>query len=303
MSYTFSSAEGVVRHVPRMEQLFNSIVAKTASETITDWYLVGTMFTNTGATGTVTITLPTPRERAMFWFHRSVTGQTFNVKAGEGIYLNGSAAGTVAVSSIAVVFAVDTTHWILCQNPLTGEDLDATGVASLFATSSFDATNCADVFAAGAIPGSKLASHEITHTQLASSVEKYADVTITPGQLLALNNTAQILVAAPAAGYANVPTRLVLFLDFATTPYDGIASGEDLAVKYTDKNGTQIMSVETDPFLASSADATVYAPAPTTLLTPTPAAALVLHLLTGEIANGDSPLIVRTYYKTIPTTR
>lgn len=140
------------------------------------------------------------------------------------------------------------------------------------------------------------------YPSLDQSVQVSADVTISSSELLLLNTTPKTLVAAPGAGLALVPIGLLLFLDYATTAYDGIAAGEDLALKYTDASGTQIMSVETTGFLDATADALRWAPAPTTLLTPTANAALVLHMLTGNIATGDSPLKVRTFYKVLPTT-
>lgn len=140
------------------------------------------------------------------------------------------------------------------------------------------------------------------YPSLDQGVQVSVDVTVSSAQLLALNATPKTLVAAPGAGLAIIPTALLLFLDYATTGYGGIGASDDLAVKYTDASGTQIMTVEATGFLDATADAVRFAPAPTTLLTPTANAALVLHMLTGEITTGDSPLKVRVYYRVVPTT-
>jgi hypothetical protein len=133
-------------------------------------------------------------------------------------------------------------------------------------------------------------------------VELSADVTVSTAELLALNATPKTLVAAPGAGFALVPTGMVLFLDFNSVVYNGVAEGEDLSVKYTDGSGTEAMQIEATGLLDASADAVRYAKPPTTLLTPTANAALVLHMLSGEIATGNSPLKVRIYYRVIPAT-
>jgi predicted RecA/RadA family phage recombinase len=123
-------------------------------------------------------------------------------------------------------------------------------------------------------------------------------ITISSAELLALHGTPKQLVAAPAAGYAIVPVDAQLFLDYNSTPYDGIASGEDLAFCYTNASGNQVGTVETTGFLDASADAhrnVLF----TGASAPTSAAALVLALLVGEIATGNSPLKVRVRYRVV----
>lgn len=124
-------------------------------------------------------------------------------------------------------------------------------------------------------------------------------VTVSSAELLALFTTPKTLVAAPGAGLAIVPVDASLFLDYGSTPYDGVAAGEDLAFKYTDASGGQLASVETDGFLTLSADAhreVIF----TGTVTPTANAALVLHMLVGNIATGNSPLKVRVRYRVVP---
>jgi len=133
-------------------------------------------------------------------------------------------------------------------------------------------------------------------------VELQVDVTIPTAEVLALNTTPKTIAPAPGAGFANVPTGMLLFLDYETVAYDGIAEGEDLSLKYTNAAGAEVMQVEATGFLDASADAVRFARVPTTLVTPVANAALVLHMLTGNIATGDSDLKVRLFYKVVPTT-
>lgn len=128
-----------------------------------------------------------------------------------------------------------------------------------------------------------------------------ASVTITTAQLKALNTTPIELIAAPGEGYALALDSAVLFLDYATTAYDGIASGEDLNIRYTDGSGALVATIETDPFLTSTADALRYVqPTTAAAITPAANAALVLYMATGNIATGDSPLKLKLYYRVIP---
>lgn len=132
---------------------------------------------------------------------------------------------------------------------------------------------------------------------------KTATVTVSSAELLALNATPKTLIAAPAAGKALILVAAELWLDFATTKYDGIAAGEDLTIRYTDGSGALLATIETAPFLAAEADAFRYVePTTTAAITPVAEAPLVLHLSTGEIATGDSPLKLRLLYRELTLT-
>jgi hypothetical protein len=124
-------------------------------------------------------------------------------------------------------------------------------------------------------------------------------ITISSAELLALFTTPISIVPAPAAGYAIVPVDAVLFLDYNTTAYDGIAAGEDLVLRYTNASGGIAATIETTGFLDASADAHRHAIF-SGLIVPTAAAALVLHMATGNIATGNSPLKLRVRYRTVP---
>lgn len=129
--------------------------------------------------------------------------------------------------------------------------------------------------------------------------------TITAAQMLALNATPVELVAAPAAGLAHVVRRVRLHKP-AGTAYATVAAGEDLVVKYTNGSGAQASGViETTGFLdqATAQFRIVGFPGSTGStagdVTPVSAAALVMHLLVGEITTGDSPLYVLVDYDTV----
>lgn len=130
-----------------------------------------------------------------------------------------------------------------------------------------------------------------------------ATITVSSAELLALYTTPKELIAAPGAGLALALHSAILFLDYNTTAYDGVAAGEDLNIRYTNGSGQLVATIETDPFLTSTADALRYVePATTAAITPVANAALVLYLATGNIATGNSPLKVKVYYRVIPAT-
>jgi hypothetical protein len=132
-------------------------------------------------------------------------------------------------------------------------------------------------------------------------------VTVSSAQLLALNATPKTLVAAPGAGFAIIPKRVLIYKP-AGTAYAGVAAGEDLVLKYTDGSGAQCSSViETTGFLDQATAQTRVAHAPGSMTTvagdytPVANAALVLHLLSGEIITGTSPLYVKVWYDVVQT--
>lgn len=130
------------------------------------------------------------------------------------------------------------------------------------------------------------------------------DVLVSSAEILALNATPKALVPAPGANFALVFEGAVIHKP-AGTAYAGIAAGEDLSVKYTDGSGTEVAECETTGFLDQATAQTRYvrphnAASAISSLTPTANAALVLHMLTGEITTGNSPLHVRVFYRIVP---
>jgi len=146
-----------------------------------------------------------------------------------------------------------------------------------------------------------------TLTLLDGDEVKTVDVTIPAAQLLTLFATPRALVQAPGAGYALIFVGAIAFLDYVSAAYGGIAAGEDLSVKYTDASGLEVGQLEATGFLDQTADQLRYIRAHAAAsgpngITPVPNAALVLHMLVGEVITGDSPLKLRVYYRRIPAT-
>lgn len=132
------------------------------------------------------------------------------------------------------------------------------------------------------------------------------DVVVSSAELLALNATPKELVPAPGATRALVFEGAVIHKP-AGTAYAGIAAGEDLSVKYTNGAGAEVAEGETTGFLDQATAQTRYvrphtAASAISSISPVANAALVLHMLTGEITTGDSALHVRVYYRIIPAT-
>lgn len=135
-----------------------------------------------------------------------------------------------------------------------------------------------------------------------------ATQTVTSAQVLALNATPITIIPAPGANLAIVP-NIVVIRHAGGTAYGGIATGEDLVLKYTNGSGAQCSSViETVGFLdqttaqirAARGPGSVGSTAGDFVLTAN--AAVVLHLLVGEITTGNFALNVWCQYDIVPTT-
>lgn len=128
-----------------------------------------------------------------------------------------------------------------------------------------------------------------------------ATATVEAAEVLALNATPIEVIPAPPAGVAIAPYRVAIFKTGGTA-YAGIAAGEDLVLKYTDASGAQCSpQIETTGFLDQAAAQTRIVHGLTTAYSPVVDAAVVLHLLSGEITTGDTPLRVRVWYDLIDT--
>lgn len=141
-----------------------------------------------------------------------------------------------------------------------------------------------------------------------STVGEYITTRIPTASVLTLFTTPFAILAAQGAGLAIVPTRVAIHKP-AGTAYAGVAIGEDLVLKWTNAAGAQITSViETTGFLDQATAQTRIAFPPATVgatagdLTPAANAAVVAHLLVGDIITGTSDLFVRMWYDIIATT-
>jgi len=130
---------------------------------------------------------------------------------------------------------------------------------------------------------------------------------ITAAQSLALNATPIEVIAAPGAGRFIVPRKWAVYKP-AGTAYAGIATGEDLTLKYTNSSGVQVASpIETTGFLDQATAQASWAGMKGTGDNTTPASALavanaavVIHQLVGEITTGDTGYYVNVWYDEYP---
>jgi hypothetical protein len=134
---------------------------------------------------------------------------------------------------------------------------------------------------------------------------EWKDVIVTSAELLALFATPKTLIAAPGENRALIFEGAVVY-KAAGTAYAGIAAGEDLSVKYTDASGLEVGQIEATGFLDQTTAETRYArphaaASGNNSIEPVANAALVLHMLTGEIITGDTGIKIRVFYREVPT--
>lgn len=155
------------------------------------------------------------------------------------------------------------------------------------------------------VDAADLAAGSVVAAKLEEQVERIADVTITSAEILALNATPITLIAAPGADKAIIFEGAVLHKP-AGTAYGGIAAGEDLSLKYTDDSGLAVGGAEMTGFADDTGAQTRHirgyaAASAISSITPVANAALVAHMLVGEITTGDSDFLLRIYYRIVPT--
>lgn len=159
---------------------------------------------------------------------------------------------------------------------------------------------------AGELVGNQHAHLSGYNSEVIYTGESLVKVTVTTAQVLALFATPITILDAAPTGFVNVFSRAAIYKP-AGTAYGGIAAGEDLVFKATNAAGQQISSVvETTGFLDQATAQLRYVGPPgavtTTAADVTPLnAAIVLHLLTAEIIDGTSDLIVWLWYHRLPT--
>ena len=131
------------------------------------------------------------------------------------------------------------------------------------------------------------------------------DVTISTVQVLTLNATEREVLAAPGADKAIILVGAMIHKP-AGTAYAGIAAGEDLSISYTNAAGVEVARCETTGFLDSTAALSRWvhafnAASGASQIVPAANAALVIHMLVGEVITGTSALIIRLYHRVVPT--
>lgn len=127
------------------------------------------------------------------------------------------------------------------------------------------------------------------------------DKLITTAQVLALFATPIEVVAAPGANIALQFLGAHVLLDFNSAAYVDDAD-EDLVFKYTNAAGKTISQEIDGSLLDDGADMLAFVgPAGTDPIVAAEVAnaAIVVHVLTGELITGDSPLKIRLYYRQV----
>lgn len=133
---------------------------------------------------------------------------------------------------------------------------------------------------------------------------RYAEVSLTNAEVLALRAAPKTLVAAPGAGYVNDFLGIALFFDYAGAYTE---TADNLAVRWGDGSGTQVSeTIEMTGFIDATADTLTRAgPAATYSAAKTAAdnKALVLHNIgDGEFGGGNAANVIRARvaYRIIP---
>lgn len=197
-----------------------------------------------------------------------------------GIYT----VGTVATGTAPLTRAVDAATTAQCKDMVVPVSLGT--------------VNKNKVFKNRGVSSFTLGSSNIVFEEL-GGVQR-AIVTVSSAELLALNATPKTLVAAPGAGLFIEPINLHAWLDYNSAAYAGIGAGEDLTFKWTNGSGGEMLTaIEATGFLDATADAhrICYPSNPAANVVPVANAAIVLHMSSGEVTTGDSPLKVEVLYR------
>lgn len=123
-------------------------------------------------------------------------------------------------------------------------------------------------------------------------------VVITSAQLLALNAAAVTLVDAQGTDTAIEFISAIIHKP-AGTAYADIHTDDDLEIRYTDASGAQVNTLtEATGFLDQTTEQTRIARPIVSEITPVVNAPLVLHMKTGEVTTGTSPLVITIHFRT-----
>lgn len=123
-------------------------------------------------------------------------------------------------------------------------------------------------------------------------------VTLTSAQILALNATPISVITAPGAGYY-IQVRTCVARHAAGTAYT-TGAGEDITLKFTNASGAQVITAfDSDGFMDA---ATAQIRSSLGLAgTPVDNAAIVAHMLVGEVEDGDFDVELFITYDILPT--
>lgn len=129
---------------------------------------------------------------------------------------------------------------------------------------------------------------------------RFAEVTVSSAELLALRATPKTLVVAPGAATVLEFVSAMLLLDYNSAAY--VEAGDNLAVRYTGTTGVQASdTIETTGFIDQTADTLTTARAKLDVIAAKTACEnqpLVLHNIGGaEFTTGNSPMRVKINYR------
>ncbi len=131
------------------------------------------------------------------------------------------------------------------------------------------------------------------------------DVQLTNAQVLALNATPRVLIAAPGAGFAIVVDRLYVVSDAAAGAYTEVV-GQDVELEYAD--GTNILTIDnTGLFTAASVQRRIFEPGALADViagaTPIANSAVRVFKTVGELGGGNvaNTVSFRIYYHIVET--
>lgn len=136
---------------------------------------------------------------------------------------------------------------------------------------------------------------KVLSAMVEQSMMRYADVTISSAEVLALRTTPKTLVAAPGAGFCIVPLAVYATIDFNSIAYD---NGTDtLDILYS--GGSAIISFATT-LIEASADIQNYMEKSEATFVPLDNTALVARCSSADPTAGNSVIKIRVYYRIVP---
>ncbi len=149
-------------------------------------------------------------------------------------------------------------------------------------------------------PSTQDGALDVLAAAVAEGVAKEVRGTITTAQLLAMNATPKVVIAAPGAGKAIIVDEVELFLDYNSAAYAADA-GEDLVLRCTTTTSTVFATWDdADTIIEGTAD-TRRIMKPTYAATFDPLTAdnesIEFAILSGEWATGNSPILYRIKYR------
>lgn len=132
-----------------------------------------------------------------------------------------------------------------------------------------------------------------------AEIVSYVDTTISTTAVKAAFTTPVSLVTAPGAGYVNIFMGARVALDYNSAAY---ATINDAVIAYTNGSGQVCATLTASGFLDATSDQIRFLyPVAAAAFTPVANAALVFAIGTANPITGNSPLYVRTFYRTVPT--